>query len=203
MKRFFPIVIIISATIIFLAFAAVGAFAATQPDVENVRRMLTAPDNQDLSVFDQDALVDVLVQIIENDPEEAEYHDRVVTCALKALGSMHAPQAVDLLVANLDKYPTTCLYWLGTYADVRAVDAMTSRLEDEDPSVRYEAASALASIPFDESCTGDSWRDVLYAAYTKLVETKQLEEDEDVSEALSSAIDNLLLGISNLDSSGD
>ena len=192
MRQIFPIVIIIIATVIFLAFAAGGAFAATQPDVENVRRMLTAPDNQDLSVFDQDALVDVLVQIIENDPEEAEYHDRVVTCALKALGSMHAPQGVDLLVANLDKYPTTCLYWLGTYADVRAVDAITSRLEDEDPSVRYEAADALSRIPAPSKTTTREYASIIDAALSLVAFMAPDEEDKSVAEALWKATTHLL-----------
>jgi HEAT repeat protein len=70
-----------------------------------------------------------------------------VSSALKALGALHVPEAVEVLVSKLPEYPTSCLYWLGTYASAVAVNAVVEYLDNEDPSLRCEAAEALARLP--------------------------------------------------------
>ncbi len=156
-----------------------SAIATISTTVETVRRMCTAPDNQDFSIFDQELLPGVLIEIIENDPEDAEYHDRVVSSALKVLGGLHVPEAVDVLVGKIDEYPYPCLHWLGTYTTVESIAAIIEYLDDEDASLRYEAADALVRLPrLDEY--DEDLQSVLIEARDRIAEQMQIEDDEAV-----------------------
>ncbi len=162
----------------------------------SVRRCLTVPDGMDLSFFEPDSLIPVLIDIVENDPVDAPYHDRVVSGALKTLGEMHVPETVDLLISNLDNYTTTCIYWLGTYSDSIALDSIVNYIQDEDPSVRYEAATALAGFPDSEELTpggsiDNQMPDSLHHAITVLQAQLEVETDTDVTGAINLALSHL------------
>ncbi|MCX6647319.1 MAG: HEAT repeat domain-containing protein [bacterium] len=184
---------------IFIVFAAPSIAMAQPADVTGVRQMLTAFDNQDFSIFDEESLITSLVEIIVNDPVDAEYHDRVVRGALAVLGELHAPEAIGLLIDNLDTHTTTCLYWLGTYATTDSIEAIAEYLGNEDPSVRYEAASALGTIPLDEFSTGVSGEvnvpveitDAVKAVMELINSRLDVEDDTDVIAALTVAKDHL------------
>ncbi|MCK4721355.1 hypothetical protein KAU08_11870, partial [bacterium] len=64
-------------TIIILT-VPIAQVSAVPTDVNSVRQMLTAFDNQDFTIFDEELLVESLIEIIENDPADAPYHGRVV-----------------------------------------------------------------------------------------------------------------------------
>ncbi len=177
-------------TFLLILFIPTVSRATVPPDIETVRLMLTAPDNQDLSVFDQEPLADILIEIIENDPDTAMYHERVVTSALKWLGSMQAPQAVDVLIANLEDYPTTCLYWLGTYASTDAVEAIIPYLDDKDASIRYEAAAALTGLPDIEP--NDEWTELISSTLDAIAQKLEIEKDEAVKDVLVEACNHLM-----------
>ena len=76
------ITIILTAILIIIPAISLPASAGVPADIDSVRLMLTAPDNQDLSFFETDSLVDALLEIAMNDPSDAAYHDRVVRSAL-------------------------------------------------------------------------------------------------------------------------
>jgi HEAT repeat protein len=168
------------------------AHATIEVDIQSVRLMLTAPDNQDFSIFETESLVDALVEIIENDPPDADYHERVVASALIVLGDMHLPETVDVFIGNLDEYTTTCLYWLGTFASAEAVEAITGYLDDDDPSVRYEAASALATVPMPETDSEDENLAGALTGASEVIRTRlEVEEDGSVREALTEALEHI------------
>jgi HEAT repeat protein len=191
--------LLILTAILLVPVWATAAHATIQADVQSVRQMLTAYDNQDFSVFETDSLIDALIEIIENDPQDADYHEQVVASALVVLGDMHLPDTVDVFIGKLDEYTTTCLYWLGTFASADAVDAITGYLNDEDPSVRYEAASALATIPILAVDTGheDEEEDeelatALTSASDVIRARLEVEEDDSVREALTEALEHIV-----------
>ena len=170
--------------------AATVTSAQIEADYNSVRLMLTAPDNQDFSMFEQESLASILIEIIENDPEDARYHDRVVSSALVVLGGLHVPEAVDVLIGQLDNYTTTCVYWLGTYATADAVAAITGYLDSDDPSVRYEAAAALAGLPEIDLEDADLVEQLTDTAEV-LRARVDIEEDSSVVEAVTEALDRI------------
>jgi len=187
---------------LLISLAILGLFPVMTPaemtaDYDSVRLMLTAPDNQRFDQWDRDSLVVVLIDIVTNDPEDAMYHDRVVSSALKVLGSMNVPEAIPLLIDNLDTYTTTCLFWLGTYADPDAVSAIVGYLGDDDPSVRYEAAAALGTIPLVEPAPGveveidEELASQIELAVEALNARLEVETDTAVVEALTVALEHL------------
>jgi len=187
---------------LLISLVILGLFPAATPaemtaDYDSVRLMLTAPDNQRFDHWDQESLIKVLVDIVTNDPEDAMYHDRVVSGALKVLGSMNVPEAIPLLINNLDTYTTTCLFWLGTYADPDAVSAIVGYLGDDDPSVRYEAAAALGTIPIVETAPGvevdvdEELISEIELAVDALNARLEVETDTAVVEALTGALEHL------------
>jgi hypothetical protein len=181
---------LIAAMIALLPIAAVQAGGDTS--IESVRLMCSAPDNQDFSVFNQEALPGILTEIILHDPPEAEYHERVVVCALKALGAMHVSEAVGVLIEKSSEYPTTCIYWLADYAQPDAVDTIVGFLDDDDPSVRYEAADALSRLKPPDDETGDDYVFSLTDALAAAANHKDVEDDESVIEALDAAVIHLM-----------
>jgi len=184
------ILLAITAILILPATASV-CLAEIEADVDDVRLMLTAPDNQDFSIFESESLANALVEIIEDDPVDADYHDRVVAGALVVLGEMHPPDTVDVFIGKLDEYTTTCLYWLGTFASPDAVEAIAGYLDNDKPSIRYEAASALGTVPLadiDEENENEELTEALNSATEILQARLEVEEDESVLEALREAI---------------
>jgi hypothetical protein len=178
---------------LLLLITAIPAFGGTvKTDIESVRRMFIAPEKQDFSVFDQTLLPGILIQIIEKDPGSSDTHDLVAISAIKALAAMKIPEAVPVLIKQADNYTTTCIYWLATYADPSAVNTIASYLDDKDPSVRYEAASALGRIPAPSDKTGkeylQSLEDALGAAAARVSE----EDDNSVLDALWNAVTYLM-----------
>jgi HEAT repeat protein len=174
----------------------IAQVSAVPTDVNSVRQMLTAFDNQDFTIFDQDQLVESLIEIIENDPADAPYHDRVVGGALAVLGELRAEGAVDLLIEHLDSYTTTCLYWLGTYATSESILAIVEYLGSDDPSVRYEAAAALSTIPLDGLTPGtveieEDLLDAVNEAVEMINSRLEVEEDPSVVEALTLALEQI------------
>lgn len=174
----------------------IAEVSAVPTDVNSVRLMLTAFDNQDFTIFDEEQLVESLIEIIENDPADAPYHERVVGGALVVLGELRAEGAVDLLIEHLDSYTTTCLYWLGTYAYPESIDAIVEYLGSDDPSVRYEAAAALGTIPLDGLTPGtvgveDDLLDALNEAVGTINSRLEIEDDEAVLEALTLALEHI------------
>jgi len=192
MKRM-PFIILIS--IFIFGLLPVVVSAEIEADHESVRRMLTAPDNQFFDMWETDSLIEVLVDIISNDPADAPYHERVVSSALKVLGSMNVPEAVPLLIDNLDEYTTICLYWLGTYAEPDTISAIVEYLDDESPSVRCEAATALGTVPVSESTSGtvedEKVSDQISIALEAINGQLEVETDTDVIDALTSALEHL------------
>lgn len=188
---------IILTTIAFLIFSLIpGNAIAGTTDTADVRFMLTAFDNQDFSIFEEGSLIESLVEIIETDPIDAPHHDRVIRGALAVLGELHAPEAVDLLIENLDIHTTTCLYWLGTYAEMASIEAIVEYLDDEDASVRYEAAAALGTVPFSDIDisvidTGDGILKTVDEALDKIESQLAVEDDGDVILALIEAREHL------------
>ncbi len=174
-------------SILLLPAMAATAYAAVPADTDTVRLMLTAPDNQDFSMFEEESLIAALIDIIRNDRESAVYHERVVTSALAVLGELHPPEAVDVLIGKLDEYPTTCLYWLGTYASADGLAAMIPYLSDEDASARCEAAVAIGNVP-DGDPEDDEWAGQLVAATQAMIERLHVEEDEAVQDAIRAAL---------------
>jgi len=184
---------ILTAMLIIPAFETV-AHATIEADIQSVRQMLTAPDNQDFSIFETESLIDALIEVIENDPPDADYHERVVASALIVLGDMHLPETVDVFIGKLDEYTTTCLYWLGTFASADAVDAITGYLDDDDPSVRYEAASALVTTPVietDSENDNEELREALTTASEVIRTRLEIEDDDSVREALLEALEHI------------
>jgi hypothetical protein len=177
---------ILSITLILILGVSV-ARAEIVTDLVSVRLMCTATDNVDFSGFDQSLLPGIFIAIIENDPVDARYHQRVVSCALKSLAKMHVPEAVPVLIESALEYTTTCLYWLGTYADASAVDTIVEYLDSEDPSVRYEAASALASLPEPDDNSGDEYIASLVRASDALEARVDVENDTSVTDAIREA----------------
>ena len=182
--------------IIFVILIIPTVALAIPADVTGVRQMLTAVDNQDFSIFDEEYLIDSLVEIIETDPADAPFHERVIRGALAVLGELHAPEAVDLLIENLDDHTTTCLYWLGTYAATESIEAISEYLDDEDESVRYEAASAMGTIPLDDPAIGVSVNEEEFASVVQdaiaLIDAQLVVEDDvDVIVALTEAREHL------------
>lgn len=183
MQRIIPLL-----TILILLVSAMPNFAFADPvtDVETVRRMCTLIDNQDFSYFDQELLPGVLIEIVRNDPETADYHDRVVSSALKALGSLHADGAVQVLVEKLDEYPYICLYWLGTWTEAESVEAIVSYFDNEDLSMRYEAVTSFISMePVDEY--DEELMAVLNRAGEIIAGRLNVEDDPEVLELLKIA----------------
>ena len=183
MRRIIPLL-----TITILLVLAMPNFALADPvtDVETVRRMCTLIDNQDFSFFDQELLPGVLIEIVRNDPETADYHDRVVSSALKALGRLHADGAVAVLVEKLDEYPYICLYWLGTWTEAESVEAIVSYFDSEDLSMRYEAVTSFISMePVDEY--DEELQDVLNRAGEIITARLIVEDDVEVLELLEIA----------------
>jgi HEAT repeat protein len=154
--------------------------------------MCSAPDRQDFTVFDQEALPGILIEIILHDPPDAEYHERVVVSAIKALGAMHVDAAVPVLIEKSSEYPTTCIYWLADYAHPDAVDTITGFLDNDDPSVRYEAADALGRLKAPDESTGDEYIFSLTDALMAAVNRKKIEVDPDVLDAFDAAILHLM-----------
>jgi HEAT repeat protein len=188
MRRFIQIQI---AMLVLIPVLATAVWASIPADYDTVRLMLTAPDNLDLSMFDQESLIPVLVDIALNDDPEAAYHDPVVTSALKWLGSMHVPEAVEPLIGNLSEYPTTCVYWLGTYASADAVNAIVPMLDSDDASVRYEAAVALSTLPVGDP-EDEAWMESLTDALERVTSmTASVQTDQDFTSALSDAAGHL------------
>ncbi len=191
MRRIYLIIL----TIIILTVPILQV-SAVPTDVNSVRRMLTAFDNQDFTIFDEEPLLESLIEIIENDPADAPYHGRVVGGALAVLGEMHADEAEDLLIEHLDSYTTTCLYWLGTYATPESIDAIVEYLGSDDPSVRYEAANALGTIPLDGLTmetvgVEEDLHDALNEAIGTINSRLEIEEDESVVTALTLALEHI------------
>jgi len=185
--------LLILTAILLIPVAATVALAAVPADVDTVRLILTAPDNQDFSMFEESSLVEALIEIIENDPETAAYHEQVVSGALKVLGGLHVPEAVDVLIGKLEEYPTICLYWLGTYASADGVAAIVPYLDSEDASVRYEAAAALASLPEGDLENDEELVEQIWIAVESLYERTQVEEDEAVKEAMQAALRHIMV----------
>jgi len=177
---------------IILPMLPMTARAGIPADIDTVRLMLTAPDNQDLSIFEPESLIIALVDIALNDSVNAAYHESVVRSALVHLGKMHAPEAVDVLILRLDGHTTTCIYWLGTYAVPEAVEAIVPYLESDDASVRHEAATALGSLPeISDDASEDeiaAWNEILDMALAALSGAIDSETDPDVRSAIIDAI---------------
>lgn len=191
MRRIYLIIL----TIIILTVPILQV-SAVPTDVNSVRRMLTAFDNQDFTIFDEEQLVESLIEIIENDPADAPFHDRVVGGALVVLAELRAEGAVDLLIEHLDSYTTTCLYWLGTYATPESINAIVEYLGSDDPSVRYEAATALGTIPLDGLTPGavdveEDLLDALNEAVGAINSRLEIEDDEAVITALTLALEHI------------
>jgi len=192
----------LSITIFAVLVAAVAAVATAETTVETVRRMCTAPDNQDFSVFDQELLPDILIEIIEDDPLDAEYHERVVSSALKTLGALHVPEAVGVLVSEVEEYPTTCLYWLGSYDSPEAVATILEYLDDEDASLRCEAVEALGRLPAPDDETEEEYAEYIYIAFDRIAERASIEEDGSVIDALREASVHIARLLLEIDSEG-
>lgn len=197
MRRIYLIIL----TIIILTVPILQV-SAVPTDVNSVRRMLTAFDNQDFTIFDEEQLVESLIEIIENDPADAPFHDRVVGGALVVLAELRAEGAVDLLIEHLDSYTTTCLYWLGTYATPESINAIVEYLGSDDPSVRYEAATALGTISLDGLTPVDGLTpeimeieedllDALNEAVGAINSRLEIEDDEAVLTALTLALEHI------------
>jgi len=188
MRRYYKIQI---AILIIFPILATAAWASMPADYDTVRLMLTAPDNQDMSMFDVETLVGVLVDIAMNDDPDAAYHDTVVSSALKWLGSMHAEEAVEPLIANIEDYTTTCIYWLGMYASPDGVDAIVTMLESNDESVRYEAAVALSTLP-EGDLDNEEWVEALNGALAKMMTVGQgISTDDEFAEVMSGAVTHI------------
>jgi len=188
MKKIF----IILASIVVLAGLLPSMAMAVPTDYDTVRRFLTSVDFQDYSEFDQDLLPGILIDIIENDPEDAEYHERVLESALVVLGQLHVDEAIDVLIDNLEGNTTTCLYWLGTFASPDAVNAIVPWIENDDASIRYEAVSALSTLPaMDEDAEEEAveeYEEAVMAALEAIYNAMSDEEDEDVRSIMSEAL---------------
>ena len=179
--------------IILTLFVATVASSSPVTNPEIVRLMCMAPDNQDFSVFDPRELPTILIYLIENDPEDAPLHERVVESALKALGATALPEAMPVLIEKMPEYPTTCIYWLATYAKPEAVNALVGSLDDEDASVRYEAADALGRVPAPDKDVPDrEYVESLIDALTAVAERAGVEEDDDVKTAIEAATLHLM-----------
>ena len=188
--------LIILISIFTIGMLPAAANATLQADHDSVRRMLTIPDNQNFDAWDQDSLVDVLIEIIANDPVDAMYHERVVSSALKVLGSTNVPEAVPVLIENIDTYTTACLYWLGTYGEPDAVNTIVEFLDNDDESVSCEAAAALGTIPIAENMSGievdEEFMTSISLAIIVLETRLDVETDPDVVIALNKALEHLL-----------
>jgi len=178
---------ILLTTIMMPAYAV-----ADKTDLESVRRMCTAPDMQDFSVFDQALLPGILIEIIKKDPESALDHERVVLSAIKALGATKVPEAIPVLIEQADKYPATCVYWLANYADSSAVACIIKYLYSKDASVRHEAAEALSRIPAPSKTTTKEYASILDSTLSLVAFMATDEEDKSVVEALWRATTHLL-----------
>jgi HEAT repeat protein len=76
-------------------------------------------------------------------------HEDIVWRVVLVLGSLERPEAVDLLLALLDRGGVIreCAIWsLGECRDTRAASALVPFLRDPDPCVSREAAGALEKI---------------------------------------------------------
>jgi hypothetical protein len=181
---------IIAVLLIIMVIPAVAGTAKT--DLESVRRMCTAPDRQDFSVFDQALLPGILIQIIEKDPGSESTHDLAAISAIKALGAMKIPEAIPVLIHQADVYTTTCIFWLATYSDPSAVNAIVSYLDDKNPSVRYEAAEALGRIPPPSDITSKEYLKSIEDALGVVASRVSEEDDNSVVEALWNAVTYLM-----------
>ena len=101
---------------------------------------------------------------------------------IKTLGELKGEQALELLVSALndedEDVRESAVWALGEIGDVRAVEPLIARLKDEEAWVRASAAEALAKI-------GDQ------SGLSYLVESLDVEKDEDVRKALEEALDRL------------
>jgi len=181
----------ITLTIFLVLLGAMPASADVPTDWISVRQMLTAPDNQDFSIFDQELLPDVLIDIIENDPEEAEYHEWVMSSALRQIGKLRVERSVELLVSHIADYSEICIYWLGTYTGPESIDALVGYLADESASLRYESAYSLSTLPDPEDEVPDGLMNSLNNAVLMVSERLGVEDDLDVVDALNDAITRL------------
>jgi hypothetical protein len=173
------------AIIAFLLLPLISA-AYAETTVETVRRMCTAPDNQDFSVFDPDLLPSILIDIIRNDPADADYHDRVVVSALQELGRLGVGEGTDVFVEKVDEYPETCLYWLPTWTRPDVIRAIAYCFDNKDPGVRLEAFDAFTRLqPVDE--TDEELEIALIEAREIMEERIGVEDDPDVLDELHKA----------------
>lgn len=174
------------------AILSLAALAETRTDLEAVRQMCTAPDNQDFSVFDQRTLPAILIDIILNDPSSALYHERVVASALKELGRLNVPEGLPVLIEKADEYPAISLFWLKFYSEPEAIKAITGFIDNDDVSIRYEAADALGKVqmPTDESAV--EYVQALIDALIVAGKRSTIEEDSDVAMALQAAVMHLM-----------
>ena len=178
------------AVIILMLFLPGAVSACGDTNKESVRNMLIVPDNADFTVFDPALLPDILIDIIENDPPDAPYHERVVDSALKALGQTHNEKAIDILVAKIEDYPLTCIFWLGTFATSDAVNAIVEYLNNDDASIRIESADALSKLPQFEGTDKDeakAYVDSILIALTGIAKRINVEDDERIKDSLYEA----------------
>lgn len=196
MKRLFYIMLVLM--IIPLGFMTTPVVATEDCEVsadvvEGVRLLLTAEDATGyFDIWAPDEIACACIEIYYNDPEDANYHDRVVTGAVVLLGQTADPRAVPVLIDAIDTHPPQALYNLGNFPTVDALNALTAHIRDENFEARENAAEGLRNMPApSEDENEEGWIDALDSAIDEVSDWIPEEPEDDIREYFVDALTNL------------
>jgi hypothetical protein len=187
------VLLFIPMTLLALPASATEDCEVSPDIVAGVRLLLTGEDATGyFDIWSPDEIACACIEIYYNDPEDGNYHDRVVTGAVVLLGQTGDPRAVPVLIDAIDTHPAQALYNLGNFPTVDAVNALAAHVGDENFEARENAAEGLRNMlpPGDEDME-DGWVDALDNAISVVSEWIPDEPEEDIREYFVDALTNL------------
>ena len=140
----------------------------SQQVVLEIRQLLTAPDNVPFTdIFSGEVLACAAIEIINDDPVDDEFHERVITGAVVLLGQSGDPRAIPALIDAIDLRPAQALYNLGNFSTVDSLNALVANIRNEDDEARESAAEGLRQLKVPDD-PEDGWVDALNNALTEV-----------------------------------
>ncbi len=167
----------------------------------DIRQMLTAEDNAIFfEIWTYDEIFCACVDIYYNDPEDADFHDRVMNGAIVLLGRTEDPHAVPVLIDAIETHGPQALYALGNFRTVESINALVEHISDEDGSNRENAAEGLRNMlpPADKP---DGWTEALTNAIDAVSAWIDQEPDWDIAIYFEDALVNLEFLLENAQAS--
>jgi HEAT repeat protein len=191
-RRFIPF---LSALTIILtaapAMADIPVDCRISPDtLADIRQMLTAEDNALFDLWTAEELFCACATIYYTDPEDADFHDRVMNGAVVLLGQCGDPRAVGVLIDAIETHPAQALYALGNYSTPESVNALVAHIRDDDGSARENAAEGLRNMQAPSEIP-EGWEAALSDAIAAVDDWIDEEPFYDVKEYFMDAKANL------------